>query len=706
MSKFEKKRTFLQKVFSPFIWFIGGVFLLLKKVFFPGPVGRMRLAFIGILILSFLGSLLVDPRYLQKPVEFLNKTFDRVKYVDQINLTLPNIPFRLGLDLLGGSHLVYEADVSKIPSADQEDAISGVRDVIERRVNAFGVSEPIVQTSQSSGKWHVVVELAGIQDISQAIKMIGETPLLEFKEEDKEEKQLTPEQEKELQDYNISAEQRAKQILERIGKGEDFAEIARKESEDSATKENGGNIGFVTEQNPTRADFFREANTLGVGNISKGLLTNREGYNILRVLSKKEDEKEVHASHILICFDGASRCEKKTPKDEARQLAEEVRLKANAENFSGLAKEFSTEPGAADRGGDLGWFARGMMVKPFEDAVFSLPVGGISDIVETEFGFHIIYKSEERPFVQYEVARILIKTKNKEDFLPQSDGWKATGLTGSLLARAQVVFDPNTTFPQVQLAFNDEGKKLFSEITKRNIGKSVAIFLDGEPISIPRVQQEITSGDAVIQGNFTIDEAKLLAQRLNAGALPVPITLVSQQTVGASLGATALQKSFLAGLYGVLAVILFMVFVYRWPGVLATFALGIYGLLVLSIFKLVPVTLTLSGIAGFILSIGMAVDANVLIFERIREELRQGKPLRSAFDTGFSAAWPSIRDGNVSTLLTCVILMTFGTSIIKGFAITLFIGILMSMISAILVTRVFLRLSAKFFQKSWWYAVK
>ncbi len=465
-------------------------------------------------------------------------------------------------------------------------------------------------------------------------------------------------------------------------------------------------MGFVTEQNPARADFFREANSLGVGNTSKGILTNAEGYNILKVLSKKEDEKEVRANHILICFEGATRCEKKTPKDEARQLIEEVRTRANAENFVSLAKEFSTEPGAAERGGDLGWFAKGAMVKPFEDAAFSLPVGAISDVIETEFGFHIIFKSEERPYIQYEVARILVKTKNKEEILSLASGWKDTGLTGSLLSRAQVVFDPNTTSPQVQLAFDDEGKKLFSEITKRNIGKTVAIFLDGEPISIPRVQQEITSGDAVIQGNFKIEEAKLLAQRLNAGALPVPITLVSQQTVGASLGKTALEKSFWAGLYGVLAIILFMIFVYRWPGVLATFALGIYGIFVLSIFKLVPVTLTLAGIAGFILSIGMAVDANVLIFERIREELRQGKALRSAIDTGFSAAWPSIRDGNASTLITCVVLMTFGTSIIKGFAITLSIGILISMFSAIIVTRVFLRIFSRFFQKPWWYAVK
>lgn len=706
MSKFERKRTFLQRIFFPLLRILRGVFLFPKKIFFPGPVGRIRLAFVGIFLLTFLGSILVDSRYLQKPVEFLNSTFDRVKYLDQINLRLPLIPFRLGLDLLGGTHLVYQADLSKIPDNEQEDAMSGVRDVIERRVNAFGVSEPLVQTSQSNAKWHVVVELAGIQDVTQAIRMIGETPLLEFKEEDTTAQSLTPEEEKELQEFNAEAENRAKVALQRVQKGEDFAEMAKQISEDTSTKENGGNLGFIGERDQLRGDFFREANTLGVGNVSKGIYTNAEGFNILKVLSKKEDEKEILAKHILICYQGATRCEKDTPKDQARQLADEVRSQATLENFTDKAKEFSTEPGAKESGGDLGWFAKGVMIKEFEDVAFALPAGSISEVVETEFGFHIIYKIEERPYVQYEIARILIRTQSKEGILSFKQSWKDTGLSGSLLSRAQVVFDSNTAFPQVQLTFNEEGTKLFSEITKRNIGKSVAIFLDGEPISIPRVQQEITSGDAVIQGNFTVEEAKILAQRLNAGALPVPITLVSQQTVGASLGESALQRSFWAGLYGILAVIIFMILVYRWPGILATLALGVYGILVLSIFKLVPVTLTLAGIAGFILSIGMAVDANVLIFERIREELRQGKPFRSAFDTAFLAAWPSIRDGNVSTLITCLILITFGTSIIKGFAITLSIGILVSMFSAIIVTRVFLRLGLRFFQKPWWYAVK
>ena len=233
---------------------------------------------------------------------------------------------------------------------------------------------------------------------------------------------------------------------------------------------------------------------------------------------------------------------------------------------------------------------------------------------------------------------------------------------------------------------------MFEEITSRNVDKIVGIFLDKQPISLPRVQQAITGGQAVITGTFDVQEAKLLAQRLNAGALPVPINLVSQQTVGASLGEIAIQRSLRAGLYGFALVALFMILYYRLPGLIAIVALLMYVAFVLAIFKLWPVTLTLAGIAGFILSIGMAVDANILIFERLKEELRLGKSLPQAMQAGFERAWTSIRDSNVSSLITCVILSWFGTSMVKGFALTLAIGIVVSMFSAITVTRTFLRM--------------
>jgi protein-export membrane protein SecD len=266
-----------------------------------------------------------------------------------------------------------------------------------------------------------------------------------------------------------------------------------------------------------------------------------------------------------------------------------------------------------------------------------------------------------------------------------------------------VQFNPNDNSAEVGLEFDDEGARMFEEITERNVSRPVAIFLDSYPISIPTVNEKITGGRAVITGNFNVQEAKLLAQRLNAGALPVPINLINQQTIGASLGHESLSASLKAGMLGLIFVIIFMIIVYRLPGLLAVFSLGIYGALILAVFKLWPVTLTLAGMAGFILSIGMAVDANVLIFERIKEELREGKPITIALEEGFKRAWPSIRDGNVSTLITCFILVQFSTSVVKGFALTLGLGVVISMFSAIIITKNFLQLlGSEWLEKKLW----
>lgn len=393
----------------------------------------------------------------------------------------PSRPYRLGLDLLGGTHLVYQADLSQVADS-KADAMQGIRDVIERRVNFFGVSEPVVQVS---GQDRLVVELAGISDVNQAIQLIGETPFLEFKEE-------------------------------------------------------------------------------------------------------KPDTQEIL---------------------EAQQNGERL---------------------------------------------------------------------DEDPFV-------------------------STGLSGKHIQRAQVVFDQTVGTPQVNLTLNDEGKTLFADITKRNVGKRVAIYLDGVPISVPVVQTEIPDGHAVITGKFTIGEAKLLATRLNSGALPVPIHLLSQQTVGASLGADSLAKSLHAGVYGLLIVALFMMVFYRLPGVISVIALSIYVLIVLAVYKVMPVTLTLAGIAGFILSLGMAVDANILIFARMKEELKAGRPLSTAMHEGFRRAWLSIRDGHVTTLIGAIVLYMFTTSIVKGFALTLGIGVLTSLFTATVVSRSFLNAFIRpvFEKRSW-----
>jgi len=270
-----------------------------------------------------------------------------------------------------------------------------------------------------------------------------------------------------------------------------------------------------------------------------------------------------------------------------------------------------------------------------------------------------------------------------------------SGLSGKHLKKSDIVFDTQSNQPQITLEFNAEGKELFSTITRENIGKQVAIFLDGQIISAPVVSQEIKSGQAVITGNFTVDDAKELALRLNAGALPVPIRLLQQQTVGATLGSESIEKSMKAGLIGFLAVGIFMVIYYRSLGVLAVVALMIYAVLNLAIFKLIPVTLTLAGIAGFILSIGMAVDANILIFERTKEELKRGRSVEKAVLEGFQRAWSAIRDSNISSLITVFILGYFGTSLIRGFAVTLGIGILLSMFTAITVTRALIYLTIK-----------
>ncbi len=542
---------------------------------------KLWLTFAGIVILILAASELALPYW---PAEFPGASWFKSNN------------FKLGLDLQGGAELTYEADLSKIDASQQAEALEGARDVIERRVNAFGVSEPIVQTSSVGASKRVLVSLPGVTDLGQAIKQIGETPILEFKEQGSGQIiPYTPAEIKQIDQGNKEAKATAQKVLARALKGEDF---------------------------------------------------------------------------------------------------------------SALAKEFSQD-GSKDNGGNLGYFARGVMVAPFEKAVFDFKgMGVLPTLVETQFGYHIVKKTDQRTVkdaegkdkVEVSASHILLLTRSTTP--PPPEQWTGTPLTGKFLTGSSVSFDEQFGTPQIDLKFNSEGATLFAEITKRNIGKPVAIFLDGSPISTPTVQTAITGGQAVITGNFSLTEAKQLAQRLNAGALPVPVTLVAQSQVGPSLGLGAAQKSIFAGLIGLIVIAFFMIAYYRLPGLFAVVALACYTFLVLSVFKIFGVVLTLAGIAGVILSIGLAVDANILIFERLREELRAGKTYAQAFEEGFHRAWTSIRDSNVSSLITCAILLWFGTSIIKGFALTLVIGILLSMFSAITITRTFMRL----FISSEWYS--
>ncbi|MFA5871333.1 MAG: protein translocase subunit SecD [Parcubacteria group bacterium] len=503
---------------------------------------------------------------------------------------LSKFKINLGLDLQGGIHLIYKVDTSGVDQSKVEEALNGLQDVIERRVNAFGVAEPVIETSKSGGEQRLIVELAGVKDIEQAKEMIKETPFMEFKKESAQAApaaQLSPEDQK----YNADQKVKAEDLLKQIQNGSDFSE---------------------------------------------------------------------------------------------------------------LAKQYSEDPGSKDQGGDLGFVKRGAFVPEFDKVLFDsdLAPGQVyPQVVETQFGYHIIKKIEERgegDDKEVHAQHILLSIKNPElEAQMAGPQFESTGLSGKNLKRADVTFDPQTNKPQVAIEFDSEGAKMFAQITKENIGKRIAIYLDGQVISAPTVQTEITDGKAVITGNFTLDESKKLAQRLNEGALPMPITLIGQQSVEASLGQISLTKSLKAGLIGIVLVMIFMIFYYRLLGLIASLALLIYTSIMVAIFKFSgftpwSITLTLAGIAGFILSVGMAVDANILIFERSKEEMRKGRSLAGAIEEGFHRAWPSIRDSNISTIITSLILIWFGSGFVKGFALTLLLGVLVSMFTAIVIVRILL----------------
>ena len=282
--------------------------------------------------------------------------------------------------------------------------------------------------------------------------------------------------------------------------------------------------------------------------------------------------------------------------------------------------------------------------------------------------------------------------------IPTLENTKSVGITGRDLSQASLDFSGQTGSPQVAITFTSGGAKKFADVTSRLQGKQLAIFLDNIPLTAPVVQTAITDGKAVITGNFTRDEANTLALQLNAGALPVPVSVIQRSTVEATLGASSVTKSIQAGAVGLTLVALFMILQYGWLGVIADAALLLYGLLSFGVFRLLSVTLSLPGIAGFILSIGMAVDANILIFERYKEEKREGKPWTIAIEQAFGKAWDSIRDANFTTIITCLILynptnwvLLPSSGLVRGFAITLLIGVLMSLFTGIVVTRTYIR---------------
>jgi len=315
-------------------------------------------------------------------------------------------------------------------------------------------------------------------------------------------------------------------------------------------------------------------------------------------------------------------------------------------------------------------------------------------VVEVEKAVEEIGKT---PYLEFrkETENVSQLLKDKEGEISSEELLKLfekTPLTGRYLKGAEVGLDPMTSEVVVLLEFDEEGAKIFENLTKENIGKMIAIFIDNNMVSSPVVREKISGGKAQITGNFTLQEAKELARNLNAGALPAPIQLISQKSVGPTLGEISLQKAIEAGMFGFLAIFLFMTLYYRLPGLLASFSLILYFIFFLSLIKLFSFTFSLSSIGAFLLSLGMAVDANILIFSRFREELKRGKSKIEALEKGIKKAWLAIRDGNFTTTLVCLILLFLGTSFVRGFSISLILGIFLSMFTAIFVTSNFVRM--------------
>ncbi len=668
---------------------------------------------------------------------------------------IKNQHVHLGLDLQGGAQLDYKIDLRKVPSEDQKAIIEGVKEVINKRVNALGVSEPRIVVSEAAGESHIIVDLAGV-DVEEAKATIGKTIQLEFKERKDE---IDPNEKQEI-------ETQANNVLQRIQSGEEFAIVAQEEEQ--------ANPAVVTYTQEEDWKFEDELNSAIAGKIfdlsegqvysgtietsgeytvsPEGELIELTGLNVIKLIETQDadrtvtDEKKVNVSHVLVAYAGAERAgeEVTRTKEEALALAEEISSRArDGEEFKTLSDEYNDDSAAKEVGGVLIKPAgEGAYTEAFESAALIMEEKDeVSDPVETEFGYHVLKSgsivggtTETKVEKQVKYESIFFST------IPNQ--WQDTNLTGEHFVHADVQFN-QLYEPYVSIAFNDEGAELFAEITDKNIGKPLAIFVGGELISAPNVRSKITGGNAIIEGSFTIDEATTLARDLNTGAIPAPIVLSGQYTIGAELGQDALVKSLWAGMIGLIILGIYMTLYYRLLGLMAVVALGVYAVIllfliqsqlntivaviiavtmfvvlmmrilndkdngwekmvtsVLAVFALFfivfllanPIVLTLAGVAGVILSIGMAVDANILIFERIKEEIRDGRPLGSAIDVGFARAWSSIRDSNFSSLITCAILFYFGSSIIQGFAFNLAAGILVSMFTAITITKTFLHL--------------
>ncbi|MGL5831368.1 MAG: protein translocase subunit SecF [Candidatus Altimarinota bacterium] len=682
----------------------------------------------------------------------------------------------LGLDLQGGSQLDYKVDLRKVPESDQGAIIDGIISVIQKRVNGIGVAEPNIYGSVVGDEKHIIVELAGIKDLEEAKATVGKTIQLEFKEQKTE------------VDPNEAAAVRetAQADLDKLKAGADFKLFGEEQAQANPGKVIYNESSEFQFKDELSSSIAEQAFAVEPGKISEelidssnggefvidtnGSLVQQSGYNIIKVLEKQtvdrpiNEPRKVKFAQILIGYKGLENGQEvNRTEEEAKKRADEVLAKlkeaqatptpagptvegqstTDSVTFESLAKEYSDDTASKDANGVVATPVSaddGTQTKEVESTVLAFQnAGETSELIKSPVGYHILKaveitdaKNETIKEDQVKVARIFYSST--------PDSWQETGLNGQFFQRADVIFN-QVGQANVQITFNTEGGKLFEELTERNVNKPIAIFVGGNMISSPNVNEKISGGLAIISGNFSIREAEELARDLNTGAIPAPIILVGQYNIGASLGQEALNNSLIAGAIGLGLILLFLVLYYRLAGLLAFIALMFYtalfvfmikcslpmwislpislGVFIFLIAKILnskdsgpeklislvlacfilfflsfllstQLVLTLAGIAGVILSIGMAVDANILIFERIKEELRDGRTTDSAIEIGFDRAWTSIKDSNFSSLITCAILFYFGSSIIQGFAFNLAAGILVSMFSAITISKILL----------------
>ena len=564
----------------------------------------------------------------------------------------------LGLDLQGGIHLVYQADLTDPESGEpvevSADQMEALQRAIERRVNSSGLGEPIIQIL---GADRLLIQLPGVRDRERAVSLIGETARLEFKR-------------RELNVARDVTEISAEDILSvSVGPmpsppgAEDAAPEPEAEAEPTPTPESG-------EAQPPVPPEVAAA--------------------LERAIEEEGLADETPSPPMLII-------------DFSESGAQSMQAIADR-----LLASFATYLDAAQRGSLLPPSTLDLVVDGAEYQRFAVNGSNINRVAGTNtFAINLPPDADNQPQDMEEAkARV---GDNPNIVFTEIQGYadEDTGLTGDDLARAFPGQHTTSQLPIVNLEFDDNGTRVFGEMTTDIVRKAeetgirdqIAIILDGEELISPQVNSPITAGTAIIEGrDFTVERVRDLALLLESGRLPVPITLIQERDVDAILGADSLAKSLVAGVVGLGLVLAFMTLYYRLPGLMASIALVIYATLVLAVFKLTPVTLTLSGVAALILSIGMAVDANILIFERMKDELRAGRTLLTSINIGFDRAWPAIRDGNVSTLITCGILFWFadqlGASIVQGFAATLAIGVCLSMFTAITVSRALLRIAA------------